>query len=167
MDAATFQGVQRRFDKHVIHANGCDLHFEFFNSQLVHQILLHRLPRLRAQTAHTFFRVIAGKRGQIHARDRPQQPCRLPFLLHGSSRYLGLGAAFHCAGVHANFLHPIQVERNSRVLLERAPAKSRDRISGIRLEATSLTCHFVSCSGMVVIYWHLSFATLAATGTTP
>ena len=154
MDAATFQGVQRGFNKQVIHANCGDFHFEFFNSQLVHQILLHRLTRLGTQTAHTLFGVIAGKRGQIHAGDRPQEPGRLPFLLHGSARDLRLGTAFHRACVHANFLHPIQVERNSRVWLERAPGKNRDGSSGIRLEAARLTRHFGSCSGMVVIYWH-------------
>ena len=154
MHAATVQSVQRCFNKHVVDANCSYLHFEFVNPQFVHQILLHRLPRLRTKTAHALFRVVAGKRGQIHAGDRPQKPRRLPFLLYSSSRYLRLGAAFHRARVHSNFLYPIQVERNSRVLLQRAPGKNRDRISGIRLKTARFSRHFVSCSGMVVIYWH-------------
>jgi hypothetical protein len=116
----------------------------------MYEILLHGLPCLGAQTAHTLVRVIAGKCGQIHAGNRPEKPSRLPFLLHRSSRDLRLGTAFDCARVHANFLHPIQVERNSRVSQERALPKNCDRVFRERPETADLSRHFARCSGIMI-----------------
>ena len=77
----------------------------------------------------------------------------LPFFLHGPPRNLALGTAFHRAGVHSNFLDPTQVERTSRIRLERTSAKNCSRSSGVR-RLVSFTRRFVSCCGMVVIYRH-------------
>ena len=133
VNAASFQCMQRGFDESVINANRAHLDAEFLDAEFLHEILLDGLSRLRAQSPHALIGVVAGERCQIHAGDRAQKPCGLPFFLHRSARHLRLGAAFHGARVHANFLHPVQIERNAGVREQRTPGERGDRIRRVRL----------------------------------
>ena len=126
--------MQRGFNERVIHADRADLDAESFDAKFLNQFLLHRMPRLGAESAHAFVRVIAGKRGQVHACDRAQKPCRLPFLLHRAACHLRLGAALHRTGVHANFLHPIQVERDAAIGQQWSTVKRGQRLPGASVE---------------------------------
>ena len=67
MNAASFERMQRRFDEAVINADGCDLDVQRFDPKFVNEFLLDRLLRFRAQAAHTFVGVVAGKGRQVHA----------------------------------------------------------------------------------------------------
>ena len=111
--------MQRRLDKGVIHADSTDFDAEFLDSEFLHEFLLDGLPCFRAQAAHAFVSVVARKRRQVHAGDRSQKPCRLPFFLDSSASNLRLRATFHGARVHPNFLHPVQIERNAGVRKQR------------------------------------------------
>src|SRR5260370_40036045 len=107
--------MQRGFNECVIDTDRTYLDAEFFNPKFLYEVLLNGLSRLRAQSTHAVLCVITRKRGQVHARDCTQKPSGLPLFFHGATSYLRLGTAFYGAGVHANALHPIQVEGNARV----------------------------------------------------
>src|SRR5207249_8797218 len=102
MDAAALDGASRGFNESVINANGRDLDIEALDAQLLHKLLLKRLPCLGAKPANALARVVAGKRRQIHAGDGAQEPSRLPFFLYCSPGADGLRAAFDGAGVYAH-----------------------------------------------------------------
>src|SRR5260221_13393411 len=93
MHPTALEGVERSFHKRVVDANGSDLDLQLLDAELLFQLLLERVPCLRAQTANALVGVITGKSCQIHAGNRPQKTCRLPFFLYSSSRDMGLNAA--------------------------------------------------------------------------
>jgi hypothetical protein len=62
-----------------------------------------------------------------------------------------LSPAFHRACIHPNFLHPVQVQRNSSVWQKRAIAKKRQGNFALRVPVSGLTLSFVSNSRMIVI----------------
>src|SRR4051812_35926074 len=107
--------MQRRLNKRVIYAYSGDLDAEVPDSEFLHQILPDRLPGLGTQAAHSLFRIVTGKRRKIHARDGSKQPCRLPLLFYRAPCDLILGAAFYCAGIHANVGDVIQIEWDTSV----------------------------------------------------
>src|SRR5208282_2732302 len=146
MHPTAFERVQGRFHKRVIHADGSDLNLKFLDPQLLFQFRLDGMPSLRAQTANALVGVIAGKSCQIHAGNRAQKPCRLPFFFHGSARDLRLSAALDRAAVDAYFAHPIQIERDAVIPEQRPPGENRNRIV-LRLMA----CH---APKPVVFDWH-------------
>ena len=115
MYTTPLERVQCRFHKRVIHANGSDLNLQLLDPKLLFYFLLDGMPGLRAQTANALVGVIAGKGGQIHAGNRPQKPCRLPFFFHRSSRDMGLNTPLNCAGVDTDFPYPIQIEGNAGI----------------------------------------------------
>jgi hypothetical protein len=114
--------MKRSFHKNVVHADGGDFYFEGFDAEFPYKIMLKRLSAFRAKAADALVGVITGKRGEIHAGDRAEEPRCLPFLFYRAARYLRLCEALDRAGVHANFLHPIQIEWNSGVGQQRAAA---------------------------------------------
>ncbi len=77
--------------------------------------MLNRLPSLGTQSAHALIGVVARKSSQVHAGNRAQQPCRLPFFLHGAPGNVCLRPPLDGAGVHANLFHPIDIQRNAAV----------------------------------------------------
>ncbi len=129
--AASLQCRQRGLDERVINAYGRNLHSELLDAKFPHQIRLDRLPRFCTQTPYAFVRVIAGERRQVHARNRPQKPRRLPFFLDRSPCHLRLRAALHGAGVHAHFLYPVQIEWNPGVRKQRPLSKHGNRVRGL------------------------------------
>ena len=130
-NAAAFERPRRRFDKAVIDANRRDLDFEFFDLQLLYQVVLDGLPGLGAQAAHALVGVVAGKSGQIHAGDGAQQPGGLPFFFHRAARNVSLRPALHRAGVDANLLHPVEIQRDAAIREQRTPGKRGDgRVGG-------------------------------------
>jgi hypothetical protein len=139
--------VQRGLNKNMVDANGGDLYIELFDSEFLHEILLHGVVRLRAQPAYSLISIIAGKSGEIDTRDRSEKPRRLPFLFNRSARYLRLGSTIHRASVHTNFLHPVQVERNSGVWQKWAVAQGGNG-------SARLMRGLVNCCGMIVAYRH-------------
>ncbi len=94
----------------VINANRRDFDPQLFNPQLVLDLRLNRMPRFRAQPPHPLVGVVARKRSQIHAGDRPQKPCRLPFFFHRAPRRLRLGAPLDRTGIDAHRAHPIEIQ---------------------------------------------------------
>ena len=99
----------------MINADRGDLDVQFFDSQLLDQFMLNRLPCFGTEPAHALLGVIAGQRGKVHAGDRAQQPCRLPFLLHRAAGNVTLRPALDRTGVDANLLHPVEIKRNATV----------------------------------------------------
>ncbi len=71
MNAAALDGAPRRFNEGVINADGRDHDIEACDTKLLREFLLKRLPRLGAQPANTLVCIVARKRCQIHASDRP------------------------------------------------------------------------------------------------
>jgi hypothetical protein len=114
--------VKRGLNKNMVDANGGDFYLEFFDAEFLDEIVLKRLSSLGAKAPHALIGVIAGKCGEIHAGNCAQKPRRLPLFFYRAARHLRLGAALNRAGVHSNFLHPIQIEGNSGVGQKRAAA---------------------------------------------
>jgi len=131
-----------------------DFDTKFLDAKFLHEFPLNGLPGLGAQAAHALVGVVPGERSQVHAGDRAQKPCRLPFLLHRSPGYLRLGAALHCARIHPNVLEPIQVERNARVAKERPSIERCDRARGIRIARCDLAFRRPPEIARLVIYCH-------------
>src|SRR5882724_8585920 len=115
MNPTSFDSAARRFDERVVHAHGRYLDLRAFNAKLLHDSLLEGLARFGAKPKHALVSIVTGKRGEVHARNGAQQPRGLPFFLHRASSHQGLRAALHGAGVHADGIHPIQVERYAAV----------------------------------------------------
>jgi len=111
------------FHECVVNANGRDLNAELLNPEIFCEFLLDGVASLRTQTAHSLFRVVARERGQVHAGYGAKKPGRLPFLLYCAPRDLRLGASFDGAGIHAQFLNPIQIEWNAAVANQRLPVQ--------------------------------------------
>src|SRR6266566_3338219 len=112
---AALECPQRCFHKRVINADGGNLDIQLFDSQPLYQVMLNWLPRFCAKPAYTFLGVIARERCEIHARDGPQQPCRLPILLHCPASNMSLRPAFDGTGVNSNLLQPIEAQRNATI----------------------------------------------------
>ena len=121
LHAAAFEGSSRGFDEPVIHANSRNLNVKIFHSQMLYQLGLNRLPALGAQAANALVGVVSRQSCQIHTGNCAQQPCRLPVFFHRTTRDMGLRPAFHRAGIDANLLYPIQIDRYSSIGQKRAP----------------------------------------------
>src|SRR5437868_9965602 len=132
MHSTAIEGVERRLNKRVVHANGSDLDLQFLDAELLFQFLLDGAPGLRAQAANALLGVITGKSCQIHAGNRPQKPRRLPFFLYSSSRDMGLNAALDGAGVDPDFTDPIEIEGNAGIRQQRPSGESRERTAVVR-----------------------------------
>ena len=78
-------------------------------------ILAHRAPRLGAKPADATRRIVTGKRGEIDAGDRLDQPRRLIFLLHRPARRQRRGAAFRRRAVDGDILEPVRLELGAGV----------------------------------------------------
>src|ERR1700704_763035 len=121
MNAAPLDGTPRGFNEGVIDTHGSDLDLEALNPELLNEFVLNRLSRLGAQAANALVRVVAGECRQIHAGDRAQEPCCLPFFLYRSTGAYGLRAALDGTGVHAHRVEAIQIQRDTAVGLEITP----------------------------------------------
>ncbi len=115
VNPASFNCAARRLDERVVHANSRHLDLQTFDPKLSHDFLLERLARFGAEPKHALVGVVTRKRGEVHARDGAQQPRGLPLFFHRAASPQRLRAALHGAGVHANGIHPIQVQRNAAV----------------------------------------------------
>src|SRR5436309_3183147 len=51
----------------------------------------------------------------------PQQPCRLPILLHCPASNMSWRPAFDGAGINANLFDPVEIERNAPIGYESVP----------------------------------------------
>src|ERR1700675_2086535 len=131
MPSTALKRVQSRFHKRVIHANRSDFNLQFLDPQLLFDLLLDGVPGLRAQAANALVGVIAGKRSQVHAGNRPQKPRRLPLFFHSSSRNMGLNAALDRTGVDSDFSYQIQVEGNSDVWQQRSSGERGNRTAAV------------------------------------
>src|SRR5208337_174726 len=118
----------------VIHADGADLNVKCFDSQLLHDFTLDRLARFRAETPDALLVVVATQRGKVHAGDSAEHPGDLPVLFHGPACHQGGGAALDRAGVHANLLQPIQIQRSPAIRRKGASVQQGDggRTSAVR-----------------------------------
>src|ERR1035441_7364475 len=125
-NAAAFQRPDRGFDEGVVDADGAGVEIQLLNPQGFHHALLQRLAGLGAQAADAVGGVVAGERRQVHAGDGAQQPRRLPLFLHGAPRANRAGAPLHRAGIGANLLNPLKIERHAAIRRQR-PAVEFDR----------------------------------------
>src|ERR1700686_438753 len=132
MHPTTLERLLSRFHKRVVHANRGDLNLQFLDPKFLFDLLLDWVPGLGAQTANALVGVIPGKSGQIHAGNRPQKPCRLPFFFHRSSRDMGLNAALDRAGVDSDFSYPIEVEGNAGIREQRLSGERSNRTAAVR-----------------------------------
>jgi hypothetical protein len=132
MHSAALERVQCRFNKRVVYADGGHLNLQFLDPKLPFYFRLDGVPGLGTQAAHALVGVIAGESSQIHAGNRPQKPCCLPFLFYGSSSDMGLNAALDRAGVDSDFTYPIEVEGNAGI--------REQRLSGERSNRTAAAC---------------------------
>src|SRR6266436_2749110 len=115
VNSASFNSAARRLDESVIDAHGRHLDLQAFDTKLLHDFLLERLPRLGTEPKHAFIRVVTRKRGEVYARDGAQQPRGLPLFFHRTASHQGLRSPLHGAGVHANGTYPIYIQRNAAV----------------------------------------------------
>ena len=79
------------------------------------EIAAERIPRLGAEPLDARRRVVAGKRGQVDAGDRLDEPGRLPLLLHRAARRQRRRAPLDGGKIHARALDPIGVKRRAFV----------------------------------------------------
>ncbi len=59
--SAALKSAHRGLHEGVIDANSSDLDVELFNPQALHQVILDRMPGLRAKAPHAVFGIVAGK----------------------------------------------------------------------------------------------------------
>ena len=137
--------------KGVIHAHRAHLDAELLDTEFLYEILLDGLSRLRAQSTHPLIRVIAGECSEVHAGDRTQEPRSLPCFLDRAAGYLALSAAFHCTGIHPNFLDPIQIERDAGVGQERTFGERGDRARSVLVSGCDIGPGFAREVGIIVI----------------
>src|ERR1700722_5963941 len=105
---------------------------------------------LGAQPADALVGVVAGQSSKVHAGYSSQKPSRLPVFLHGSTSDLGLRATFHCASVHPNVSHPIEIERDAFVGQKGLPGKGcHDTAVGIAIARTASEAF-----RFVAVDWH-------------
>ena len=71
---------------------------------------VHRITRFGTQTIHLAAGIVTRQRGQIHQRNRLQQPCRLIIFLHGTTRAKFAGAFLHAIGIYANIIDQPQIQ---------------------------------------------------------
>src|SRR5258708_16048567 len=102
----------------MIDADRADADFQVGDAQLFNQFVLQRLASLGAEATDSFVSVIAGERGQVHAGDRAEEPGKLPIFFDGAASDQGRGTAFDGAGVDADGLDPLQIERSAAIDLE-------------------------------------------------
>src|SRR5882757_10313087 len=110
----------------MIDTDRADANIQIGNSQLVYQFILQRLASFGAEPADAFIGVVAGERGQVHAGDRADEPGKLPIFFDGAASDQGGGTAFDGAGVDADRLDPLQIERSAAIDVQRAASKYRD-----------------------------------------
>src|SRR3982074_599997 len=115
VNPASFNSAARRLDESVVDAYRRYLDVQALDAQLLHDFLLERLASFGTEPKYTLVRVITGKRGQVHAGEGAEQARGLPLFFHRASSYEGLRAVLHGAGVHANGIYPIHVQRNAAV----------------------------------------------------
>jgi hypothetical protein len=103
----------------VVDAHRSYFNIEIVNSQVLRQIALDWLPRLRAQPSHAVVRVVTGKRRQIHASYGAEKPGSLPIFFNRAARDVGLRSPFDRAGIDANLGDPIQIQRDAAIREQR------------------------------------------------
>src|ERR1700730_7622374 len=130
VNATALESAKRGLNEGVIHAHSRDFQIELFDSQTLHHLVLNRLPGLRAQSAHALVCIVAGQRGEVHARNRAQEPGYLPLFLYGAPTNQRLRPTFHGAPVYADLLDPIEVESDAPVWLQGTSGKGSDHIAG-------------------------------------
>jgi hypothetical protein len=125
-NAATLQSFDGSFDKQMVDANGADFDLQFAGAELAEEFLLYGLAGFRAKTFDTFVGVVAGKRGQVHAGDRAQEPGNLPVFFHCAARDQGGGTALDGGGINANGFDPIEIEGGASVGMKGMTGKGCD-----------------------------------------
>src|ERR1043166_2549367 len=78
---AAVERAHRGLDEPVIDADRRDLEMQIPHAELVLEILPDGAARLAAEPRHPPGRVVALERGEVHQRDGPEQPARLPRAL--------------------------------------------------------------------------------------
>jgi len=78
------------------------------------------------KAANTLVGVVTAQCCQIHARDGAKEPCNLPIFFDGASRAERCGAALNGAGIYADTLHPIEVQRRAAIGLEGTASQGGD-----------------------------------------
>src|SRR5262249_28929489 len=101
---------QRRFGESVINTNCGYFDSQLFYSQFFYEFMLKRLTGFGAEAAHTFFRIVARKGGQIHAGNRTQLPCCLPFFFYGPAGNMSLCPALYRAGIDVDLPQPVEIQ---------------------------------------------------------
>src|SRR5882762_101467 len=112
-----FERRDRSGDERVIDADRANLDIEIADAERVDQVLAQRATGLGAEPQHVAGRVVALQRRQVHAGDRAQQPRGLPFLLYGTARWDGGGAAFHGAAIDAQRADDVEIERQTGIAI--------------------------------------------------
>src|ERR1700720_2250309 len=101
----------------MVDADRADLDLEMADAERVDQILAQRATRLGTQAQHVARSVVTLQGREIHARDRPQEPRGLPFLLYGAARGDSGGAAFDSAAIDAQRADDIEIERHAGIAI--------------------------------------------------
>jgi hypothetical protein len=96
---------------------------QILNAEAFDNVGLQRIAGFGAEASNAFSGIVATERGQIHARYRAQQPSSLVVFLNRTARHVGSSAAFDRAGVYANLVYPVAVERDLPVAFKRAAAE--------------------------------------------
>jgi len=146
---AAFECSSCCFYKPVVHANRSDLNFKIFDTQLLHQFVLNRLPGLSAQAENAFVRIVSGESREIHASYCAQQPRRLPIFFYGTPCDMGLRPAFHGTGIDSNLFYPIEVEWYALIRQKRMSAQRRQ--GRCRSWQQVLSGHITGAVGIFVI----------------
>src|SRR5208337_312478 len=122
----SLQRELRCLHKTVIHADSADMNVQGCDPQLLYDFLLDRSPGLGAEPPDALLGIIATQGRKVHASDGAEHPGDLPVLYHGAARYQSSRAALDRAGIHANLLQPIQIQRSSAVRRKRASMQHGD-----------------------------------------
>src|SRR5262245_23871976 len=94
----------------MVDADGCNLRLEPRDAKRLDDVGSQWLASLRAQAADIAGRVVTAECGEVHQRDRPKQPRRLPFLLDRAPGWDRRRATFGGASVNPDAQDPVEVQ---------------------------------------------------------
>ena len=126
-DAGSLERFDGGLHKGVIDADGGDGEVQLLDTEAINQMMLQRIAGFGAQTADAVSGIVAAEGGEIHAGNSTKQPRCLILFLDGAARDVSGGSALDGAGVDADLVDPVDVERNAAIALEKSPIENHGR----------------------------------------
>src|SRR5207244_11361220 len=102
------------------------LDIEGGDAECLNNVVLNGLTGVGTKAANTLVGVGTAQCRQIHARDGAKEPRNLPIFFHGAPRDERCGAALNGAGIYADALDPIEVQRGAAIGLEGTASQGGD-----------------------------------------